>query len=142
MRRRRAGDPSMQASSLRFAQALAERIAEILPLPLTVRADGASVDVYADGISQGGSAAPVIVEDDDGRTLDERVETAARAVLDGIQDGVSEYLTLPWPLGADGQMAVAGARADTERVYLWFGGSEAGAAITLRPIELGELVGR
>jgi hypothetical protein len=132
----------MQASSVKFAKALAERITEILPPPLTVRADGAELDVFADGISQGGSSAANIVEDDDGRTLSERVEVAARAVLDGVGDAVAEYLTLPWPVAAEGAMAMPGARADAERLHLWFGGSEAAAAVTLRPIDLGEIIDR
>jgi hypothetical protein len=130
----------MRASSRKFARAVAERTGEILPPPLVIRVSGACLDVYADGVSKGGSAAAVIVEADDGGTLSERLESAARAVLGGIQDGVAEYLALPWPLDADGQMAMPGARADAERLHLWFGGGEAAAAVTLRPIELRELV--
>jgi hypothetical protein len=132
----------MKASSRQFALALAERIGEILPSPLTIRADGSSVDLYADGSNQGGSGAAVIVEADDDRTLRERLETAGRAVLSGIQDGVSEYLTVPWPADADGQMAIPDVRADAERVYLWFGSGEAAAIVTLRPIDLDELIER
>jgi hypothetical protein len=132
----------MHPSSQRFAQALAERIGEILPPPLTIRADGGNLVVSADGISQGGSGAAMIVEDDDDRTVAERVECAARAVLDGVQDDVSEYLTLPWPAGADGRMATAGVRADEARVHLWFGDSQSAAVITLRSIDLGDLAGR
>jgi len=133
----------MPVSSRRFAQALAERIGEILPPPLTVRADGGDVGVYADGVCQGGSAAAMIVEDDDDdRTVAERVESAGWAVLSGIQDCVSEYLTLQWPAGADRKMALPEVRADEERVHLWFGSSEADATVTLRPIELGDLIER
>ena len=127
---------------MRFAQALAERIGEILPPPLTIRADGGNLVVSADGISQGGSGAAMVVENDDDRTVTERVECAARAVLDGIQDDVSEYLTLPWPVDAERRMAMPGVRAHAERLYLWFGSSESAAVITLRPIELGDLAGR
>jgi hypothetical protein len=129
----------MSISSHRFARTLAERIGEILPPPLTVHVDGSLIDVYADGICQGGSGAAVIVEADDGRTLRERVETAGRAVLSGIQDCVSEYLTRQWPAGADGQMAMPDVRVEAERVHLWFGAAEA-ATVTLRPIGLGELI--
>jgi hypothetical protein len=129
----------MQPSSLRFARALAERIGEILPPPLAIRADGGNLVISADDIIHGGSAAASIVEDDDDRTVAERVECAGRAVLDGVQDAVSEYLTLPWPVDVDGGMATAGVRVDAERVHLWFGGSESTAIVTLRLIELGEL---
>jgi hypothetical protein len=132
----------MEPSSLRFAQALAERIGEILPPPLTIRADGGNLVVSADGVSQGGSGAAEIVENDDDRTPAERVECAARAVLDGVQDAVSEYLTLPWPADADGRMATAGVRTDAERLHLWFGSTESAAVVTLRPIEFGDLTGR
>lgn len=132
----------MQPSSLKFAQALAERVGEILPPPLTIRADGGNLVVSADGVSQGGSGAAMIVEDDDDRTVAERVECAARAVLDGIQDDVSEYLTLPWPADADGRMATAGVRVDEARVHLWFGSTESAAVITLSPIDLDDLTRR
>jgi hypothetical protein len=132
----------MQASARGFAQALAVRIGEILPPPLTIRVDGCSLDVYADGISQGSSAAAVIVEEDDGRTLSEKLETTGRSVLSGIQDSVSEYLTLPWPKDARGRMATENARADAERLYLWFAGSEAEAVITLRPVDVAEIIDR
>jgi hypothetical protein len=39
-------------------------------------------------------------------------------------------------------MAMAGARADAERVYLWYGSSEAAAVITFRPIGLDKLTSR
>jgi hypothetical protein len=129
----------MRVSSRKFARALAEGIGEILPPPLIVRADGYCLDVFADGVLQGGSAAAVIVEEDD-RTLRERLETAGRAVLSAIQDCVSEYLTLQWPVGADGQMAIPDVRVDAERVHIWFGSSEAAAVVTLRPIGLYELI--
>lgn len=130
----------MRSSSLKFAQVLAERIGEILPPPLTIRADGGNLVVSADGITLGGSGAAMIVENDDDRTPAERVECAGRAVLDGVQDDVSEYLTLPWPADAGGRMAMAAARVDAERVHLWFGSSEAAAVITLRPIDLREFI--
>ncbi|HEU4881273.1 MAG TPA: hypothetical protein VFT45_03480 [Longimicrobium sp.] len=132
----------MRASSLRFARALAERIGEVLPPPLTIRVDDENLVVSADGIVQGGSAAAVIVEEDDDRTVAERLETAGRAVLSGVQDCVSEYLALPWPGDADGGMAIPGVRVDAERVHLWFGGSESAPVVSLRPIDLDELIER
>jgi hypothetical protein len=130
-----------RASSRRLAAALAERIGEVLPPPLVVRVEGPGlnqVNLYADGMNQGGSAAAKIVEEDDGHTLAEAVETVVAAVLNGVQDAVAEYLALPWPTDAAGELAWPGARTDGERVHLWFGGSEAAAVLTLRPIAFAE----
>jgi hypothetical protein len=131
----------MRASSRKLALALAERLGEILPPPLVVRALGDCLEVQADGTGWGGSAAAAIVEEEDGRSLAERVETAVRAILSGVQDAAAEYLTLPWPLDAAGAMALPDARTDAERVFAWFGDCEADAAVTLRPIALAELAG-
>ncbi len=130
----------MRTSSRKLALALAERLGEVLPPPLGVRALGDCLEVQADGTGWGGSAAADIVGHEDGRSPAERVETAVRAMLGGVQDAASEYLTLPWPVDAAGTMALPEARTDAERVHAWFGGSEADAVLTLRPITFAELV--
>jgi len=129
----------MPASSHKLALALARRIGEVLPPPLGVRAVGGNLEVVrADGAALGGSAAAGIVDEADGRTLDERVETAGQAVLSGIQDCVAEFRTVPWPAREDGGMAMPGARAGAGRLRLWYGDSEEAAVVRLRPIEFEE----
>jgi hypothetical protein len=129
----------MHASSHRFALAFAGSIGEVLPLPLSIRAAGNRLDLYANGELIGGSAAAVIVEAMDDRSPDERLVSAALAVLGGIQDCVSYHLMEQWPADGAGQMAVPGARTDAHRVYLWYGSSEAAAVLTLTPVELVEI---
>lgn len=133
--------PRGRASSRRLAAALAERLGEVVPPPLAVRVDGSElnqINLYADGMNQGGSAAAIIVEEDDGSTLPELVNTVGYAVLNGVQDVVMEYFALPWPTDAAGELAWPGARAEGERVHLWYGSSEAAAVLTLRPIAFAE----
>lgn len=43
----------------------------------------------------GGAVSPVIIEDDDGRSVAEKAEAVARTTRGTIQNDVSEYLTLP-----------------------------------------------
>lgn len=129
----------MSASSHRLASLLAERIAEILPPPLTVRASGDALKLYADGIAVGGATAASILEDGDDA---EQVRTAAWAVLSTIQDDVMEHLTEPWPVGAGGQGALPEARIDASHLHLWFGEREEAAVVRLRPISLAEVLGR
>lgn len=130
----------MRASSHKLAAALADRIGEILPPPLTSHARGSSVLVYANEIGVGSTMAPLILEENDDRTIAERAECVARAVLSTIQDEIAEYLTLEWPVDAWGKMAMPSARTASERLYLWYGESEAEAVITLRPINFEEFI--
>jgi hypothetical protein len=81
------------------------------------------------------------MDDVDDRAASERIESAARAILSGIQDVVSEYLTIPWPADRQDGMAAEGARSDDRRLYLWYGSRESDPVIALEPIELDELRG-
>ena len=94
--------------------------------------------VYAQGRDQGGSAAASIVADHDDRTDAERVETAIRAILSGVRDSVSEYLTAQWPAVSDGGMALPECRAVGEWFHLWYG-DESAPVIVLPPVHIREL---
>ena len=111
----------MHASSRKLAIALTERIGEVVPAPLTLRAEGSGVSLYADGELIGGSDAASIVDDQDSRTFSERVETAVRAVLSGVQDSILRYLRVEWPTDGEGELALPGARTEAGRVHLWYG---------------------
>jgi hypothetical protein len=129
----------MRVSSHSLAGALAERIGAILPLGISIRAVGSSLDLYADERWLGSNGAASILDDTDDRVFRERVETIGRAVLSGVQDLVVDELTTQWPSDAEGKMVMAGARTAAGRIYLWYGSSETDAVVTLQPIELGEL---
>jgi hypothetical protein len=131
---------SMRASAPHFARALAERIGEVLPPPLVIHARGGGLAVYADGKEVGGALSPAIIEDEDGRSIAEKAEAVARTALGTIQNDVSEYLTLPWPKNAAGEMVVPGARAGSGRLYLWYGTSESDAALSLGSIDFAEFM--
>ena len=132
----------MVALSHRLAAAMASRLASVIPRPLTVRANGEAVNVYTEAAPSkalGGSAAAAIVEDDDGRTLDEKIETAVLAILSGVQDSVAEELREPWPRVAEHGMALPNTRRQGGQVYSWFGDDEAAATIALRPLAIAEI---
>jgi len=129
----------MRASSRKLAIALAERLGEVVPPPLTLGAECGGVSIYADGVLQGGSHAPNLVEVEDGRALAERVALAVEGVLDSIQDCVMEYLHEEWPADGAGKSAPPGARTEGGRAYLWYGASEDDPVIGLPPIEFDEL---
>lgn len=124
----------------RLALALADSIGIALPSGFTVSGEGGMVCLYENDAFTGGSDMPGVLEDEhDGSTLAETLETIGCSVLSAVQDWIADTTTDPWPVDADGRMAECGARADAHRLYLWYGGSEAGAVITLRPVELGPL---
>ena len=122
-------------NSHRLAAMLAERLLNVMPDGLTVHADGDEVDVRNDRGSIGGSASSFIVEDDDGRSLEEKLETASWAVLSGVQDVVAEELRLEWPVLEEGGMALPGVRRTGHELHLWFG-AEATPVLRLRSIDL------
>lgn len=127
----------MPASSRKLAAAIAARLAQVVPPPLDVRAKGGRVTISIAGKSLGGSAAAAIVEDEDGRTSEERIVTAIRAILDGVQDAVTRELREPWP-NKGGTTALPNARSDGRRVHLWFG-DEQSPSLGLPPIEIAEV---
>jgi len=129
----------MRASSRRFARALAERLGEVVPAPLTVSAHGSDISLYAAAVLQGGSASARLLDEEDGRSLAERMQLAVRGVLDGIQDCVMEYLREEWPADRSGRSGLAGVRIEANCVYPWYGESETDAVIRLRPIGFAEI---
>ena len=74
-------------SSRELAAALAARLSAIVPRGFSVRSDGTNLKVYLNGELVGGSAALEIIEDDDDRSVEERIEDAVGGVLSAIQDG-------------------------------------------------------
>lgn len=130
----------MHASSHKLAPALADRLGDVLPSGLSVRASGGGIEIVAPGgVLIGGSNAAALVDDAEGETSRDEVETAARAILSAIQDDVMEYLTLQWPVGDGGEVGVPNARADADRLHLWFGTSETSPVVRLRPISFSEI---
>lgn len=127
----------MVVSSRSLARALAERLRAVIPPPLTVRAEGEAVSLYAGQDLLVRSLSPAIVEDDDDRSPAQRTETAVWAVLEGIQDAAMDHLTEMWPRETDGSLAMAGTRLTSDRVYCWYGASEEHPAVRFEPIELG-----
>ena len=129
------------ASSHRLASALAQRLNAAVPAGFRVTADGSAVHVEVDGQRIGESQAASIVQDRDDRTDAERIETATRAVLDAVQDGVSEHVREPWPATATGAMAMPAARSNSEHVQLWYGSDEHAPALGFPPISVAEVIG-
>jgi hypothetical protein len=126
-------------SAARFAEAMATRLAEVMPNGLTIMVrDSTCLDVRdSDDDDWHASAAASILEERDGRSLAALAECAALAILDGTQDVVMEMLTEPWPLTAQGQAALPGARIHNDTLDLWFG-DESTPALALRPLRLDE----
>lgn len=129
--------PTARVAAL--AAAFATRLTSVAPAGISVTADRGNITVSAKDRSLGGSSAAYIIEDDDTRTTDEKVEAIAFAVLGGVQDSITEILTLEWPRAKDGSMALPGARVRNGRAHLWFG-EESAPALLLAPIELRELL--
>jgi hypothetical protein len=125
-----------QLSPDRFAQAIAAWLDAVVPRGLSVRADGAAVIVY-DPIPWGESVAAEILGDDDDRSVAERLETAARAIMCSAQDEIMESTREQWPLGPTGA-ANPDARVIGEDLQMWFG-DEAAPILRLEPVHLADL---
>jgi hypothetical protein len=124
-------------SSRNLAAALAERLAHIVPRGFSVRSEDTDISVYRDGKLVGGSAALEIINDDDGRGLDERIEVAVQAVVSGIQDDIIETIKGPWPgtstRGVD--LPMPDCRVTDDQLRVWFGDEKAPVA-SVPPISL------
>lgn len=127
----------MDASSRELAAALAGRLNQIVPAGFTVRSEGVSLNVYQDGRDLGGSPALEILADRDGRGVDEKIETAVRAVLSDVQDRIIDARKGPWPegFGRGADLPVPDARVTGDRLRLWFGDENA-PVISVAPIAL------
>lgn len=127
----------MAASSRDLAAALADRLNQIVPDGFTVRSDGVSVNVYHDGQDLGGSPALEILADRDGRSVDEKIETAVQAVLSDLQDRVIEARKGPWPGGSGrgADLPMPDCQVTDDQLRLWFGDENA-PVVSVAPIEL------
>jgi len=120
---------------------MTERLDRVVPSGLSVRSDGCSVNVYCKGLHLHGSAAADYVADVDGRTLADRLSTAAWAILSGTQDAIMEILTEQWPLGPNGGAAEPEARVEGDRLLMWFGEEQA-PVVALPPLDLADVMER
>jgi hypothetical protein len=121
-----------------FAAAIAARLDTVVPESISVRAEGSVVGVY-DPSWWGGSSAADILDEEDGRSIVELVETAAHGILNSTQDVVMESTREQWPLREAGARAAdPGARVVGEHLHLWFG-DEAAPVLRLQPIDLTEV---
>jgi len=122
----------------RFAAAVADRLDAIMPRGLSVRAEGTTVSLYDPSCWPASSAAEIMTDDDD-RSIVERVETAARSILNATQDVVMESTREQWPRPTGAANApYPDARIVGERLQMWFG-DEAAPALRLEPVDLTEL---
>src|SRR5205814_3863257 len=128
-----------RASPDRFAAEMAARLAEVVPSGFTVRSNGVSVDVYGGADDRHASAGAIIVGDEDGRSLAERIETAAWSILNGAQDGVMEILREQWPIAAEGRAAEPEARVQGDELRMWFGDENA-PTVALAPLNLRDVI--
>jgi hypothetical protein len=141
----------MPPTALRLAKVLAIRLGAILPSPIHVLVEQPSspamsdvsdvIVLVHDGIEPWGGQG---FSDSDLRTHDDSsvgdvVCSMAIAMLGGVQDSVIRIRRERWPRLPTGDIALPDGRADSERVYLWFGASENHAVVTLRPMDLREL---
>jgi len=127
----------MDVSSRELAADLADRLNQIVPTDFTVRSEGIRVDVYQDGRDLGGSPALVILAERDGRSVDEKIETAVQAVLSDVQDRIIEACKGPWPggFGRGADLPMPDCRVTGDRLRLWFGDENA-PVISVAPITL------
>ncbi len=121
----------------RFAAAVAERLNAVVPDGLTVRADGSAVGVYDPALC-GGCYGAEIFGKEDGRPIVELVETAAWAIMNGIQDVIMESIREQWPMGTT-RAADPGARVAGDQLHLWFG-DEDNPVLRLESVDLTTLV--
>jgi hypothetical protein len=127
----------MNVSSHDLATALAKRLHEVAPDGLSVRSTGASIEVISGRQAIGASPALEIIDENDNRSLQDRVETATRAALSGVQDVIIEDIREPWPgrPGSGGDIPEPDCRIVGQELLLWFG-DEVVPALVLPAVRL------
>jgi hypothetical protein len=111
------GSSSVDGPTL--AEALAERLARVVPAGFEIFAQGASVSIQDDsGLGLAQDVGGILDQHGDAADL---LVRACHNVLDSVQDFVAETLTVPWP---DAEMAMAGVRVVEDRILLWYATSE------------------
>lgn len=107
------------APSRELARFLADELRSALPEGVDITADGPDVVVGFRGLeSRNGTAS--ILDEDDGRSFAERLETATLAVLNHIQDVAADASTVPWP-GSGTTLPLPGVEVSDGRLRAWFG---------------------
>jgi hypothetical protein len=140
----------MPLSALRLGEALATRLNEVVPAPMHVSGElpPSALRLDADVIVRVAvGAEPWGGHGFSNSDLKPRADISlgdvacdmAIAMIGGVQDSVIRVLRERWPRLPTGDIALPDGRADSERVYLWYGTSEDRAVVTLRPIELHEI---
>lgn len=127
----------MNVSSRNLAVDISERLNGFAPGSLSIGyADGA-IEVYAGGQVVGRSPALDIIDENDGRSVTDRIETAVQATLSGIQDVIIEDIHGPWPGPQDpgSELPLPDCRVAGNELLVWFG-DEATPALALPPIRL------
>ncbi len=85
------------------------------------------------------SAGAAIVEDEDERSILERAEDVASAVLSGAQDAVAHALRDQWPPDGARGMALPNTVIVDDTIQMWYGARDA-PAIILEPLGLAEFI--
>jgi len=127
----------MTVSSHDLAADLAGRLNEAIPASLSLRSKAGTIEVCSNGQTVGGSPALKIIDDNDGRSRSERIETATRAALSGIQDVIIENIRGPWPgqPSHGAEFPKPDCRVVGDELLAWCG-DEADPALPLSPIRL------
>jgi hypothetical protein len=117
--------------ALTLAHALATRLVAVVPDGISVVADGSSVDVVSAAWSVTVDLGSLVEQEGD---PNQNAESGALAVLNTVQDFVTEELKRPWPEGG-APLPVPAAAVEGGELRLWYG-DEREPALRLPPIRL------
>jgi hypothetical protein len=140
----------MRLSSRKLAASLAKRLNEVMPPTFELRANQPLILPPPFGQSNCPLALYIIssfdttlsaVEgvEDESREFPERLDGSVWAVLDSVQDSVSEHLRIPWPSTDGREMAAPNVRSSAGAIHLWYGDSEEAPVLRIRHIPLAEI---
>jgi len=109
-----------------------------MPAPFRLSADGGQLLLYI------GDELDVIFPglrnvEDETRELAERLWGTVHAVLNMVQDSISERSRTPWPSIDGRQMALPGVRIDADFVHLWYGEDERAPIASIPAIRIADI---
>lgn len=128
----------MGAPSRELARFVTDELRATLPQGVDIASEGPDVVVSFRGFeSRNGMAS--ILDEDDGRSLAERLESAALALLSHVQDVAADASTVPWP-GSDATLPLPGTEVSGGRLHAWFGNRDS-PDLVLREVEVSAFAG-
>ncbi len=110
-------------SSHELAAKIEEWLSGSTPRNIAVSASNSEIEVVVDGGDPSRDDIASIADEDDGRSFEERVQTATLSLLSHVQDQIVLALGSPWPATSGSELPLPHVEVANGWLHAWFGDS-------------------